>query len=364
LQRERLPVMQNVSHPTQELALGSPCAPFELAACTRCAFMFNAAFDSALMSYDVAYDNHVESAAFQSYYEALARMLIERFGLDEGGVVYDVGCGRGTFLKTLCSLAPAVHGIGIDPSCEPLESGNVTLLRSTFERALVKGDAKLILLRHVLEHIDQPLEFMRELRASAGTVPLFVEVPEATWIFENGAFWDFCYEHCNYFVPESLATTLSLAGFRVDEQQASFGGQYQWALCRGDDAVAAVGFPGAAAAVEKARAYGERELGLLNQATRALADAAGRGQCAIWGMATKGVVFACMLPPGLVAGGVDSNVRKQGRYAPGSGLGIHAPPWLATLTGRVTAMVMNPNYFAEIEAQVRSLGLDIDLRVV
>jgi hypothetical protein len=364
LRRERLPVMQNVSYPTRELALGSACAPFELAACARCAFMFNAAFDGALMSYDVAYDNHVESAAFQAYYEDLARMLIERFGLDKGGVVYDVGCGRGTFLKTLCALAPAVHGIGIDPSCEPLEAGNVTLLRSTFERALVKDDAKLILLRHVLEHIDQPLEFMRELRASAGSVPLFVEVPEATWIFDNGAFWDFCYEHCNYFVSESLATTLSLAGFRVEQQKASFGGQYQWALCRGDAAVAAVGFSGAAVAVERARAYSEREAGLLNKATSALTDAAGRGQCAIWGMATKGVVFASMLPPDLVAGGVDSNVRKQGRYAPGSGLGIHAPPWLGTLAGRVTAMVMNPNYFGEIEAQVRSLGFDVDLRVV
>ena len=81
-------------------------------------------------------------------------------------------------------------------------------------------------------------------------------------------------------------------------------------------------------------------------------------------MATKGVVLASMLPPGLVAGGVDSNVRKQGRFAPGSGLEIHPPSWLGGLAGRVTAMVMNPNYYAEIQNHVRELGLDVDLQVI
>ena len=153
--------MQNVSYPTRELALASACAPFQLSGCARCGFMYNSRFDESLMSYDVAYDNHVESAAFQGYYESLARTLIDRFGLDAGGVVYDVGCGRGTFLKTLCAAAPNVHGIGIDPSCEPMEAGNVTLLRSTFSRELIRDDAKLILLRHVLEHIDRPRELSR-----------------------------------------------------------------------------------------------------------------------------------------------------------------------------------------------------------
>src|SRR4029078_5907924 len=41
LRRERLPVMQNVSYPTRELALASVCAPFELSGCESRWFMFN-----------------------------------------------------------------------------------------------------------------------------------------------------------------------------------------------------------------------------------------------------------------------------------------------------------------------------------
>ena len=363
LRRERLPVMQNVTYPTQALALASTSAPFELGGCTRCGFMFNSRFDGALLSYDGAYDNHVESAAFHDYYKTIARTLIDRFGLDAGGVVYDVGCGQGTFLKTLCALAPNVRGVGLDPSCEPVESANLTLLRAKFSRDLISKDAKLILLRHVLEHIEQPLEFMVELREAAGTVPLFVEVPETSWIFANGAFWDFCYEHCNYFVVDSLASTLRSAGFRIHHQETSFGGQYQWTICSGEKAVAPAGGSNAAA-IEAGLRYASEESGHLARATRFLSDGASRGGCAIWGMATKGVVFASMLPPGLLAGGVDSNVRKQGRFAPGSGLQIHEPRWLATLPGRATALVMNRNYFDEIQAQTRDLGIDVKLQAI
>jgi hypothetical protein len=366
LRRERLPIMQNVSYPTRALALASPCAPFELTGCTRCGFMFNSRFDGTLLTYDEAYDNHVESAAFHDYYESLARTLIGRFGLDAGGVVYDVGCGRGTFLKTLCALAPNIRGIGLDPSCEPMESENLTLLRAKFSSDLISKQAKLILLRHVLEHIDTPLEFLTALRDAAGTVPLFVEVPETSWIFTTGAFWDFCYEHCNYFVVDSLATALRAAGFRVHDQQISFGGQYQWAICSAETVATRQPPPNEISMVriDAGLRYASTESGYVARATRILTEAGSEGACAIWGMATKGVVLASMLPPELVAGGVDSNVRKQRRFAPGSGLEIHEPLWLGTLPGKVTALVMNRNYLAEIHAQTRDLGLDVNLQAI
>jgi len=361
LRRERLPVMQNVTYPTRELALASTCAPFELGACPRCGFMFNSVFESALMRYDPAYDNHVESTAFHRYYEVLSRMLIDRFDLAGGGTVYDVGCGRGTFLKTLCAVAPKVRGFGIDPACDPGESENVTLVRSPFSRSVIKSDGKLIVLRHVLEHIERPLEFLAELREVAGTIPLFVEVPDAGWIFDNGAFWDFCYEHCNYFTMSALKFALEAAGLSVEEQQRSFGGQYQWAICRGRATGTAAASAGGGV-IDIARRYAASEAALLGSAAAQVQQAAERGSCAIWGMATKGVVFSNLVAAPLIAGGVDSNERKQGRFAPGSGLAIHPPGWLTSLRQPVTAIVMNPNYLEEIRGQTRAMGLDADLR--
>src|SRR5690606_20833571 len=86
------------------------------------------------------------------------------------------------------------------------------------------------ILRHVLEHITSPVDFLTDLGAAAPGVPLYIEVPEVNWIFENGAFWDFCYEHCNYFSAKSLRNAMLLAGYSDIEQSPSFGGQYQWAI--------------------------------------------------------------------------------------------------------------------------------------
>lgn len=350
-----------MSYATRDAALASPTAPFELGACRNCGFLCNSLFDPGLFTYDVEYDNHVESRAFHQYYKTLAATLIERFDLGSGGTVYDVGCGQGTFLKILCAMAPKVRGIGLDPSCEPHESGNVTLIQSVFSRELIGRDAKLIILRHVLEHIDRPVEFMTQLRAVAPTAPVFVEVPETGWIFANGAFWDFCYEHCNYFAPQTLHQVLTRAGFSVHEQASCFEGQYQWAICSAGSGDSSVN-PGPL--IEVAQQYAKTESTYFEKARSSLSEAAARGTCAIWGMATKGVVLATILPVGLIAGGVDSNPRKQARFAPGSGLAIHAPKWLAKCDGKVTAFVMNPNYLEEIRQQIDDLRIDTTLRLL
>jgi hypothetical protein len=71
-----------------------------------------------------------------------------------------------------------------------------------------------------------------------------------------------------------------------------------------------------------------------------------------------------MVPSDWLIGGIDSNPRKQGRFAPKSGLEIHPPRWLATLPKKSKVVVMNPNYFAEIRNQVAAMGLDADVRVI
>jgi hypothetical protein len=353
--------MQNVCYPTRELALAAPHGRFELSTCEQCGFSFNSMFEPALMHYDVGYDNHVESAAFQTYYERLARKLIERFDLDRGGIVYDVGCGAGTFLKVLCALCPSITGIGLDPACEPSERTNFKLLRAEFSADRIERGARLVLLRHVLEHVARPCDFMTELRVASRGSPIYVEVPDTQWIFRHGEFWDFCYEHCNYFTPATLRSCLRRAGFRVLESDLAFGDQYQWAIAAdGVEDFEDV----ATGAVADAQAYAAVEQRCLEGARSVVSRAVGEGACALWGMATKGVVLAALLPDGQLTGGVDLNAKKQGLYAPASGLEIHPPGWLGELRGPVSAIVMNPNYLEEIRAQVDSLGFRVNLQTL
>jgi hypothetical protein len=159
---------------------------------------------------------------------------------------------------------------------------------------------------------------------------------------------------------------LNDVGFDIEQQQTSFGGQYQWAICRGSPEERAPVYDAGASksCIDDALSYGKRERLHIDQTKQLLATAGGVSGSVIWGMSTKGVVLASMVPSDWLIGGIDSNPRKQGRFAPKSGLEIHPPRWLATLPKKSKVVVMNPNYFAEIRNQVAAMGLDADVRVI
>jgi hypothetical protein len=362
VRRESLPVFNNVTYPTRDEARCAPVGRFALATCRSCGFSHNGDFDPDLVTYDENYDNHVESAVFNAYYSDLVGLMNRRFELN-GGTVYDIGCGDGEFLKVLCEAAPDVSGVGIDPSCHPIQDGNFRLTKGTPDEASLLPDARLVILRHVLEHIDDPVGFLTGLREAVPDAPFFIEVPDLNWILTSGAFWDFTYEHCNYFTLPTLRLTLETAGFSVVEQHRSFGDQYQWAICRpADDRPSPqknrVGNADSElAAVQAYLAVEADRLATISE----LAE--GPDHFVLWGMSGKGVILASLLPEGLVSGGIDMNRAKQGRYAPTSALRIHSPEWL-TGVGGSTVLVMNPNYATEIGNLVKRLGANARLITV
>jgi len=85
---------------------------------------------------------------------------------------------------------------------------------------------------------------------------------------------------------------------------------------------------------------------------------------AVWGMATKGIVYSLLLDPDctLIDAAVDINVNKQGCFVPLSGRAIDAPDALARLANgaRTAIVVMNPNYVEEIRGTCASLGVHAD----
>lgn len=80
----------------------------------------------------------------------------------------------------------------------------------------------------------------------------------------------------------------------------------------------------------------------------------------LWGMATKGVLFANLCDPGrqLIEICVDKNEAKQGSFIAGTGHRIEAPAALAGHAGQdIEIYVMNPNYAREIEAECMAMGV-------
>lgn len=224
--RAKLPALQNRVYDTPAEAQAARYGKLDLQACTACGYAYNAAFDPAIMQYDEHYDNAVPSAVFMAYYREIAAYLHAKY-LPTGGLVVDAGCGKGTFLQVMTSMFADVRGLGIDPSCQAGSNGNLTLIADIFSPRYLTESPALLVCRHTLEHIPEPTGFLKSLRdpLPEGT-PVFIEVPDADWIIGNGAFWDFCYEHVNYFTADSAAQAMARAGIHPISQTQAFGKQY------------------------------------------------------------------------------------------------------------------------------------------
>lgn len=360
-------VHQNLVYSTPESARSHNVGVLALTVCDSCGFVSNSAFDGFLLAYGEAYDNtqHL-SKAFEEHLQARVDAVLASPGA-LGGMVVEVGCGKGDFLRRLV-LGGAKRGLGYDPSYEGAESeeaGRLRFIKRFFGPEEGRGESpQAVVSRHVIEHVPAPLRFLEAIRAAMaedGNARLFLETPCVDWIFEQGAYWDFFYEHCSYFTADALSLVLRRAGFRPLAINKVFGGQYLWAeaeLAQDPEA----SWPTGGAKSEAAFDFARREAAWLETSGERLRLEADRGAVVVWGAGAKGVTFATLVDPEatLIDAIVDVNPRKQGAFLPGTGHSILSPEALSVREPHLI-YVMNPNYLAEIESRVRSLGLSASL---
>lgn len=366
--REHLPAMQNYVYRSLDKAVRANIGKFRLDYCRTCGFAFNAFFDPALLDYDEGYDNTVPSRVMTTYYQELANYLHEKY-LPEGGLLLDIGCGKGTFLETMTQTFPDTEGLGIDPAYEgPERSASLRLrfIRECFAAHHVDRRPNLVICRHVVEHMSPPVEFLKSLRSAMQAypdVPFFVEVPDLSWIIENQAFWDFCYEHCSFFTPCSLTNAMTLSGFRTVCAQTGFGGQYIWLEAFTETSInASLASPrDAPSRIHRLQEYTQNEWNLIQQARVRLTQLKQDSwEIVLWGMASKGILFSHLVDSGrtLFDHCIDINPNKQGCFTPVTGHAICSPDMLTSkLSNRIAIVVMNTNYLAEVVAACRDRGL-------
>jgi len=351
----------------QEAARAAPSGDLDFAVCEDCGFVFNRVFDLGRLAYGEDYDNTQScSAFFEAYMDGLVADLVERHGVRNCTIV-EVGCGRGEFLRKLVEYPGSGNrGFGFDPSYvgpdEDLD-GRLMFRRCYYDETCTDVDADVVVSRHVIEHVPDPLFLLRTVRAALARSPdarVFFETPCVEWILRNRVIWDFFYEHCSLFTARSLATAFERTGFTVAGVDHVFGGQYLWLEARVGTTTDVTRPPAETAAL--ARAYGEAEAELRQMWAERLTGLAARGRVALWGAGAKGVTFANLIDADqrLIDCVVDLNPNKQGRHIPGTGHPIVAPSELP-VRGVSAAVLMNPNYREENLRLLASAGIDIEL---
>jgi SAM-dependent methyltransferase len=331
---EGLPVLQNRVFATAAEALASRTGDVVLVQSADTGLIFNSAFDPDRLEYDRNYQNEQAcSGVFKSHLDAVTAIIHRHF---HGRPMIEVGCGKGYFLDHL--QARGYDVTGIDPA---YEGNNPRVVKARFERGLgLSADA--VILRHVLEHMPDPLAFLASIaQANGGKGAIYIEVPCFDWICSRRAWFDIFYEHVNYFRMTDLQRMFGT----VLESGHAFGGQYLYLVAD-------------LSSLRRPRFAPNDALDFpadfLQGIQRSASIARERERNAVWGAASKGVVFAVYMRRA-AAGlefAIDINPVKHGKYLAGSGLRVLPPEEaMRLLQAGDNIFVMNSNYLDEIVAQ-------------
>lgn len=146
--------------------------------------------------------------------------------------VLDVGCGSGYVLNAICNQFDC-EGKGIDVDKRRIAQARQQARRAEFECGLfdparLDRPYDVILFNAVLEHVVDPVGFLKQL--GAGLAPggsLFVLTPNARSLSYRvlGSWWRELLsigEHIYLFTPDSLAECALRAGLKVEKASSDF----------------------------------------------------------------------------------------------------------------------------------------------
>jgi 2-polyprenyl-3-methyl-5-hydroxy-6-metoxy-1,4-benzoquinol methylase len=335
-----VPLIQNKVYKTKEAAINAPCKAVTLAQSLDNGFVFSANFTDSIIDYDLHYQNEQSNSAyFRKHLDNVIEIMEENNTLE--GKVVEIGCGKAYFMDML--LDRQVDIIGFDPT---YEGHSPKVIKDFFSDKYADIGAEFIILRHTLEHISAPFQFIQTIAAAnKHKGKIYIEVPTFEWILKHKATEDIFYEHCNYFTLATLQMlfTKSIGGH-------FFNGQYIYVIADLADVKekleVKVVAPYEVKFKDRIEEYGQLICNLKN--------------VAIWGAGAKGSTFLNLLDKRneKVKCVIDINPKKQHQYIGGTGHYIIKPNEL-TEQAVENVIVMNVNYIDEIKAVTGPLSIKL-----
>ena len=307
--------------------------PMNFRACANCGHIFNVDFDYYRVPYE---DNsnlmYNQAHAWRRYMEDLIDELVETYGA-RGKTVVDIGCGDGGFLALLLARDLGNRCIGFEPGIEARNArkNGLEVYKDYFvpQRDLKRLHPDFLICRHVIEHLAEPLQFVRDIAYWCNVheiFPTFVaEVPRIDKAIEQRRINDYLYEHPSNFTQFSFQNMFEVAGFDPVDVRGVYGDEVVLAVVRPRKQ------PQLAHIRRTAEAY---RAALCHQDVRVRADLeALRKQgktVAFWGATGKGSAFlnAFDLFDNSYPVVVDSDCNKVGRFVPRTAQEIRRPEFL------------------------------------
>ena len=158
-EQHSVPLIQNKVYPSAALAKKAPCKDVILSQSLDNGFVFSADFADSIIDYDMHYQNEQSNSAyFRKHLEEVIEIMKQNETLN--GKVVEIGCGKAYFMDML--LDRGVDVTGFDPT---YEGDSPKVIKDFFSDKYAGIGAEFIILRHTLEHISQPFDFIKTIAA-------------------------------------------------------------------------------------------------------------------------------------------------------------------------------------------------------
>lgn len=274
-----------------------------------------------------------------------------------GQRVLEIGCGTGYLLSLLKARGADV--LGIEPGAQGRDGGRrhgVSVVNGFFPHPEVAGKFDLVIAYAVLEHIPDPVAFMRTIGDSLSVHGVaYIAVPDCAPYLRNGDVSCLLHEHWSYFNTGSLTRVVAAAGLRGEVEASRFGGSLYCRVTHASDNAEALAEDLAPAALEfdAFRSMAQAAMGKMEAFLRA------PGAAGIY-VPGRMINLLAMLDPGLCERMrfFDDNPTMAGLYFPGFPVIIenfealkNAPP--------ARLFIATKSFHAQVAQRVEQAGVDI-----
>lgn len=299
--------------------------------CQHCSLIYNKAFDPSMIEkiYTKNYSSGIPNSpkVLQRYQKIIdGAILPENI---KNKCVVEIGASDFTFSEMMIDRG-ASKVIAFEPS-DLFQAKNPLIHHiDTFfdpeKIPVAPGEIDLIVMRHVLEHVPDPLYTIKQLVSIAKPgAKLYIEVPNANDIIEKNRFYDFFYEHVTYFNPDLLTKITKYFGFTTHSVTPLVDGQHFGILCEKTDnaetKIPDIEFAATIQAVEDFTSYTE---GFLTELRKVINS---YDEVAIYGAGNHGLGVASLLQldEKRVECFLDANKMKAGKFSPKTHIPILLP---------------------------------------
>jgi len=363
--QKNMPVHTNLIYNTYEKAISCTKSNILLNFCNNCGLIFNHSFDEKLLEYNKNYNNdQFSSDYYKNYINTNIKILQDKHQIKNKKIL-EIGSGTGKYLKLFCKKTNS-KGIGIDPAYKgEKEAENVSFISDYFSNKYSNIKADILILRHILEHIEKPNHFLSHIIKNINTTKdlmVIIEVPDFEWILRHNSYWDITYEHCNYFTKDSLKNLLVLNQIQVIDIFNVFQGQYIIIVGKFNKNLTNAEL--VSEGYDMNIINFSRNVKIKKEEITRIIHQIKNNYFTVWGISGKGVTFINMLDEKSkkrIPFVIDINNKKQDKYVIGTGHRIVSPSLLVKEKLINDIIIMNPNYQSEISTQLKSYGRKFNL---